>query len=60
MEANGLLTGYTHLLTGYIGSESFLDIVMEVARKLKASTQRLWGGVVTYIFATLPIPSISG
>lgn len=35
LEANGLLKGYTHLLTGYIGSPSFLKAVVEVAHKLK-------------------------
>jgi len=36
LEANGLLSGYTHLLTGYIGSPSFLHAVVQVATKLKA------------------------
>lgn len=35
LEANGLLKGYTHLLTGYISSPSFLKAVVEVAHKLK-------------------------
>ena len=35
LEANGLLQGYTHLLTGYIGSASFLKAVVEVATRLK-------------------------
>lgn len=43
MESNGLLTGYTHLLTGYIGSESFLAAVMDVLKKLKVSAGLLTG-----------------
>jgi pyridoxine kinase len=35
LEANNLSGGYTHLLTGYIGSSSFLSAVVEVAKKLK-------------------------
>lgn len=38
LEANGLLKGYTHLLTGYIGSPSFLKAVVEVAHKLKVAS----------------------
>ncbi|KAL8263312.1 hypothetical protein R6Q59_024661 [Mikania micrantha] len=35
LEANNLLY-YTHLLTGYIGSVSFLDTVLEVVNKLRS------------------------
>ncbi|CAM8944768.1 unnamed protein product [Rhodiola kirilowii] len=35
LEANNLLC-YTHLLTGYIGSVSFLDVVLEVVKKLRS------------------------
>lgn len=35
LEANNLLY-YTHLLTGYIGSESFLNTVLEVVNKLRS------------------------
>ncbi|XP_071709758.1 pyridoxal kinase-like isoform X2 [Rutidosis leptorrhynchoides] len=35
LEANNLLY-YTHLLTGYIGSVSFLDNVLEVVKKLRS------------------------
>ncbi|CAH1450419.1 unnamed protein product [Lactuca virosa] len=35
LEANNLLY-YTHLLTGYIGSISFLDNVLEVVKKLRS------------------------
>lgn len=41
LEANGLLKGYTHLLTGYIGSPSFLKAVVEVAHKLKVTGARM-------------------
>jgi pyridoxine kinase len=36
LEQNGLLCGYTHLLTGYIGSVSFLRQVLQVVAKLRA------------------------
>jgi len=36
LEGNGLLEGYTHLLTGYIGSASMLRTVARLVRKLKA------------------------
>ncbi|MEW5309988.1 MAG: hypothetical protein WDW38_001825 [Sanguina aurantia] len=35
LESNGLLKGYTHLLTGYIGSESLLQAVVDVLRRLR-------------------------
>lgn len=41
LEANGLLAGYTHLLTGYIGSASFLAAVVEIAKKLKRVNPQL-------------------
>ncbi|CAN0194510.1 unnamed protein product [Ascophyllum nodosum] len=34
LEANDLLDGYTHMLTGYIGSPSFLRAVIDVHRRL--------------------------
>jgi pyridoxine kinase len=37
LEENGLLAGFTHLLTGYIGSESFLRAVLEVRRRIAAA-----------------------
>ncbi|KAJ8761323.1 hypothetical protein K2173_001379 [Erythroxylum novogranatense] len=40
LEANELLF-YTHLLTGYIGSESFLSNVLEVVRKLRSINPKL-------------------
>lgn len=36
LEANGLLAQYSHLLTGYIGSEALLQAVVQVATKLAA------------------------
>ena len=35
LDANGLLEGYTHLLTGYIGSLSFLTVIARVADRLR-------------------------
>lgn len=35
LEANGLLRGYSHLLTGYIGSPSLLEAVVEVLQRLR-------------------------
>lgn len=40
LEANDLLF-YTHLLTGYIGSVSFLNTVLEVVNKLRSVNPRL-------------------
>lgn len=36
LEQNGLLRGYTHLLTGYIGNVSFLRHILELVQKLRA------------------------
>ena len=36
LQTNGLLHGYTHLLTGYIGSASFLRTVLRALRELRA------------------------
>ena len=38
---NNLLSGYTHLLTGYIGSASFLQAVVQIAHKLKKVNPQL-------------------
>lgn len=35
LENNSLLQGYTHMLTGYIGSETFLRAVLDTVRKIK-------------------------
>ncbi|XP_059449368.1 pyridoxal kinase [Corylus avellana] len=40
LEANNLLY-YTHLLTGYIGSVSFLNTVLEVVKKLRSVNPKL-------------------
>ncbi|KAJ6421094.1 hypothetical protein OIU84_028470 [Salix udensis] len=40
LQANDLLY-YTHLLTGYIGSVSFLDTVLEVVKKLRSINPKL-------------------
>ncbi|KAI3412661.1 Pyridoxal kinase [Psidium guajava] len=40
LEANGLLY-YTHLLTGYIGSVSFLNTVLQVINKLRSVNPKL-------------------
>jgi pyridoxine kinase len=36
LEANALLAGITHILTGYIGKQAFLEAVIEVVRRVKA------------------------
>jgi pyridoxine kinase len=46
LERNGLLTNVGHLLTGYIGSASFLEAVMDVLRTLK---QRPGGRKLRYV-----------
>jgi len=35
MDNNNLLVGHSHMLTGYIGSESFLNAIAEVVDKIK-------------------------
>ncbi|KAJ3110412.1 hypothetical protein HDU96_006631 [Phlyctochytrium bullatum] len=37
IEANGFLKDYTHLLTGYVGRESSLAVIVDLAKKMKAS-----------------------
>jgi pyridoxine kinase len=41
LELNNLLRSYTHLLTGYIGSASFLESVLDVHARLKAANPKL-------------------
>ena len=41
LDANDLLVGYTHLLTGYIGSVSFLRAVISVAKRLRERNPHL-------------------
>eukprot|EP00899_Mesostigma_viride_P027132 jgi/Mesvir1/7603/Mv06335-RA.1 len=36
LDANGLLSGYSHLLTGYIGSESILSTILRLLELLRA------------------------
>ena len=38
LKANGLLQQHTHLLTGYIGSESFLNAVLCVTHRKKGES----------------------
>lgn len=45
LERNNLLTDVGHLLTGYIGSESFLEAVMDVLKTTKTNT----GGKLRYV-----------
>jgi len=45
LERNGLLRNIRHLLTGYIGSKTFLRSVLHVIKKLKDET----GGRVRYV-----------
>lgn len=40
MRANGLLTEVTHLLTGYIGTPSCLEAIVETLKVLRAETNR--------------------
>jgi pyridoxine kinase len=41
LEKNNLLSQYTHLLTGYIGSEAFLRAVEQVLKKLREASPDL-------------------
>lgn len=41
LDANGLLKGYSHMLTGYIGSETFLDAVNHVIDRVKTQNPEL-------------------
>eukprot|EP01052_Picozoa_sp_SAG31_P012169 SAG31_NODE_705_length_12695_cov_3.147007_7_plen_112_part_00 len=41
LEKNALLDGYTHLLTGYIGSVSFLQMLLKVVGKLREASPGL-------------------
>ena len=35
LETNDLLQEYSHMITGYIGSDSFLETVVKVVKKLR-------------------------
>lgn len=37
LERNGLLSGIGHVLTGYIGSETFLEAVLDVVQTLRSA-----------------------
>ena len=41
LEKNNLLGGYSHMLTGYIGSESFLNAIAEVVDKVKEKSPEM-------------------
>ena len=41
LKASGLLKGYTHMLTGYIGSASFLRAVLDTARAVRAENPQM-------------------
>ena len=36
LDANGILSTYSHLLVGYIGQSSSLEIIREIIKKIKA------------------------
>jgi pyridoxine kinase len=41
LEANGLLVGYSHMLTGYIGSATFLEAISSIFDRVKAQNSQL-------------------
>lgn len=41
LDANGLLVNYTHMLTGYIGSASFLETIVSVVQRVKEASPDL-------------------
>uniref|UniRef100_A0A7S3QUY8 pyridoxal kinase n=1 Tax=Dunaliella tertiolecta TaxID=3047 RepID=A0A7S3QUY8_DUNTE len=45
LEENGLMKGYTHLLSGYMGSVTVLEAIADVMQKMKAAND----GHVTYV-----------
>lgn len=48
LDANGLLQ-HTHMLTGYIGSETFLAEVLDVLRRLRAANPDVRFGVQLHL-----------
>ena len=38
LDENGLLKGYTHILTGFIGNQTFLENIVEVVKKVKTQS----------------------
>ena len=49
LERNGLLNGVGHLLTGYIGSASFLEAVMDVLKTLRKHHSGGTAGKLRYV-----------
>ena len=41
LEANALLQGYSHMLTGYIGSQTFLEAISDIVDRVKSCNQGL-------------------
>jgi|TARA_B110000285_G_C14869985_1_gene488685 pyridoxine kinase len=41
LDQNGLLEGYSHMLTGYIGSATFLDAIDGIIDRVKAKNPNL-------------------
>lgn len=41
LQSNGLLDAYTHLLTGYIGKDSFLREIVNIVQALRAKSPNL-------------------
>lgn len=41
LDQNGLLEGYSHMLTGYIGSATFLDAIDGIVDRVKAKNPNL-------------------
>jgi pyridoxal/pyridoxine/pyridoxamine kinase len=44
LEANGFLPLYTHLLSGYVGTVSFLQQLVALVRKIKAASPGVFYG----------------
>lgn len=47
LEQNNLLDTYTHLLTGYIGNDSFLREISSIVKSLKQVNPNLVYGMAT-------------
>lgn len=47
LQANGLLSGHSHLLTGYIGSLSFLKEVSNLLKQMRERNEDVIHGEVT-------------
>lgn len=44
LEENGLLDSYSHLLTGYIGKDSFLSEVAEIVKAMRKANPNVTYG----------------